>query len=109
MDNVKEVVKQTVDDLIRRGYLRKPEKQEVREIGTLLSQYYKGKENADVREVLNAIRDDPYFDIFPMYYRNGLTLEAIAERFRTEVSTISRNKKRLCLRVAAALRNRKDG
>lgn len=44
---------------------------------------------------LEAMKPDPYFDIIPMKYFEGLTREDIADHFNCDVKTISRNKSRL--------------
>ena len=39
---------------------------------------------------------DPYVDILYMYYEQGFTLETIANSLNCDISTVSRQKKRLC-------------
>ena len=74
-----------------------------------LKQYY-GKSgelfseaNGKLNAALDNIVDDLYFSIIPMYFEDGMTIEQIAEAFGVDVSTIVRNKKRLCLKIYAEL------
>ena len=48
-----------------------------------------------IEEALVEIRDDPYYDIIPMYYFEGETRENIALTLETTVRTVARNKRRL--------------
>lgn len=48
-----------------------------------------------IDNALNTIKDDPYYELIPMWYFEGQTREEIAEYFYADVSTISRNKTRL--------------
>ncbi|MBE7062534.1 MAG: sigma-70 family RNA polymerase sigma factor [Clostridia bacterium] len=47
-----------------------------------------------------TLSDDPYFDILPLKYTEGLPEEEIAERLCCDPSTIRRNKNRLLERLA---------
>lgn len=48
-----------------------------------------------IEEALEEIRDDPYYDIIPMYYFEDETRENIALTLETTVRTVARNKRRL--------------
>ena len=48
-----------------------------------------------VDKALKTLDDDPYYDVIPMIYFEGLTREQVAEYFDTTVTTISRHKTRL--------------
>lgn len=48
---------------------------------------------------LKQLSDDPYIDVIYSHYRDGLTLEEIADLMDKDVSTIKRNKKRLILKI----------
>lgn len=50
-----------------------------------------------------AIKNDPYYDILPMRYFEGRTLEDIGVYFGCDHSTISRNKSRLVRELAMRL------
>ena len=48
-----------------------------------------------IEEALEEIRDDPYYDIIPMYYFEDETRENISLTLETTVRTVARNKRRL--------------
>ena len=48
-----------------------------------------------VEEALDEIRNDPYYDIIPMFYFEDETRESIALTLETTVRTVARNKRRL--------------
>lgn len=48
-----------------------------------------------VKSALKKIEEHKYYKIIPMYYFNGMTIEAIAEELNCSVGTISANKKEL--------------
>lgn len=48
-----------------------------------------------VDKALKTLDDDPYYDVIPMIYFEGLTREQVAEYFDTTVTTVSRHKTRL--------------
>ena len=48
-----------------------------------------------IEKALEEIRDDPYYDIIPMYYFEDETRENIALTLETTVRTVARNKRRL--------------
>lgn len=63
-----------------------------------LYNYYKsGEADKNIKAALKDFDDDIYINILPLYYKNKYTIENIAEILNVDVSTIVRNKKRLCL------------
>jgi RNA polymerase sigma factor (sigma-70 family) len=48
-----------------------------------------------IDNALDSLKDDPYFEIIPMKYFEGLPREEIADCFECDVRTVSRNKNRL--------------
>ena len=50
-----------------------------------------------------ALKTDPYYDVLPMRYFDGRTLEDIGTYFNCDHSTISRNKSRLVKELAMRL------
>lgn len=50
---------------------------------------------AKVEEALDEIKNDPYYDIIPMFYFENETRECIALTLETTVRTVARNKRRL--------------
>ena len=56
-------------------------------------------DNEVKRTAIEKLADDQYSKIIPLYFRYGYTIEAIAETLGVEPRTISRNKKRLSLKI----------
>mgnify|MGYP003465036329 CR=1 FL=1 len=56
-----------------------------------------------LKTALEVFRNDMYIDIINLYYRDGETIERIAEELDVDISTVTRNKKRLCLSLYNAL------
>ena len=54
------------------------------------------------------MKDDDYFDIIPLYYFTGNTIEHIASGYDVDISTITRNKKRLCYEIYMILEGKKN-
>lgn len=100
---IKDIVKETVAELRRKGMLKEPEKSAYAEMSERLRAYYKAPSGyramklKNITLALEQIASDPYYDIIPMYFKQNFTLERIAEYLAVEVSTVTRNKKRLCL------------
>lgn len=61
----------------------------------LYAYYSEGEKNTHIKAALKEIATAPYFSIIPMYYKDGETLEAIAEILAVDISTITRNKNKL--------------
>ena len=72
-------------------------------VDSRLYKYFKGAKDTELRQVLNRVSDDPYIDIIYLQYRDGKTLEWIAEILDKDTSTIKRNKKRLIMLIHDAL------
>lgn len=97
---VQEVIQMTIRELKRNGMLKEPRDTAYPEISARLRAFYKdGGTDEDMRRALAVLAGDKYSKIIPLYFDYGYTIEEIAEVYGVEVSTITRNKKRLCLRV----------
>ena len=96
-EQVREVVKITIDELTKRKLLQIESYQTIlRAVDVNLYRYFDNKgEGTNISYALHVLADDPYIDIIYLQYRDGKTLEWIAEYFNKDVSTIKRNKKRL--------------
>lgn len=108
MDGIKEyidyTIKQTVHELKRIGALRSNDSLGYSEVSRALYDYYRsGEDNAEIRAALEAISSDEYASIIPMYYGEGLTIDTISSELHVDVSTIVRNKKRLCLDIYTSM------
>lgn len=93
---IREIVKETVMELMRSDMLKTNEYQRA---GELLGEYFSRplteRKGTEAERALTRLRGDKYFAILPLYYGQGYTIERLAERFDCETSTISRNKRRL--------------
>lgn len=100
-EQIKEVVKITIDELTKRKLLQTDNYQPVLKIvEPRLGKFFKG--NADgynISYALHCLSDDQYIDLIYLQYRDGKTLEWIAEYYDVDISTIKRNKKRLIYKI----------
>lgn len=97
---VKATVRETIRELKRGGLLKSESDIAYTEATAILKSYYvDGETDTAVASALHELSDDPYYNIIPLYFRYGYTIERIAEYFDVEISTVSRNKKRLCLEL----------
>ena len=103
MENLEEMVRRIVKQCIREYSKQIPDCDQTaiyNDVSELLTSYYKdGEKDAAVRYALQAQRFDPYSRIIPLYYRDQQTLDSIASGMGVDVSTIVRNKKRLCMDI----------
>jgi DNA-directed RNA polymerase specialized sigma24 family protein len=97
-DQIREVVKMTLDELTTRKLIKDDYQSVLRAVEIRLKTYFTGTDKG-VRYALNMLADDEYIDLIYLHYRDELTLEAIAEVMGVEVRTILRNKKRLIYKI----------
>lgn len=94
------IVNKTVEELQKRGMLKSSDVIQYADASQIISDYYKnGASENSLTYAIQTQRFDPYFNVIPLYFRDGKTLEYIAEKLGVDVSTIVRNKKRLCLAI----------
>ena len=106
---IENIVKETIRQLIRDGLLKSPQDIAYREITARLRQYYKdGETDPDLYRAIEKLAEDPYSKILPLYFRYGYTIEAIAEALDVDVTTITRNKKRLSIKIYEILEDIED-
>lgn len=108
-DTVHKTVDETIYKLSTRRILKDDQKTGIEKIEGLLRYYPLAKKLTDDKyaqrivqqldAALAEIQDDPYYDILVMTYFHNELRETIAETFRTSVTTISRNKKRLLVEL----------
>lgn len=93
-------IKRSINEYKKSGILKQADNVVYDDISQILTNYYKGGEKeASITYAIQGLRFDPYFRIIPMYYGEGKKVEEIAEALGVDVSTVVRNKKRLCLEV----------
>lgn len=95
-DDVKEIVKETIAELLRQDRIKENDYFEATQ---LIADYYAGRGTPETAQAIKAVSKDAYFKIIPSQFRDGKTIEQLAIAFDCEISTISRNKKRLCLEI----------
>ena len=97
-NEIKKVVKETIKELEKHGYLKNGFEYE--DISKIMHGYYdSGEKDEKIKGCIKSISDDKYFDIIPLYFKEKKTIEYIAEMLKVDTSTITRNKKRLCMCV----------
>lgn len=101
---IKAIVKQTVIELKRSGLLKRSDDVAYSEMSERLFEYFrKPGRDKELEAALDKVRGDYYFGIIQLYYQKKYTIDWIAEAYHCEVSTITRNKRRLCLRLSCIL------
>lgn len=102
---IREIVKITLDELAQRDMLKDPYQDILKIVSNRLYCYFsKGIKDTVLSSVLRQLSDDPYIDIIYLQYRDNKTIEAIAEYYDKDSSTIKRNKKRLINSINDMLR-----
>lgn len=94
---VRTVVRETINELQKRGLIEDDTTLRYREASRILKKYYTKETDQNVWKALCVVSYDPYYTIIPQYYQRNYTIEKIAEILNVEPSTVSRNKKRLCI------------
>ena len=102
---VQAIVEQTIKALKRQGLLKDDYNIVLKETEPIIRDFFKNKKqnNDNITAFLDAYKSDAYIDIIYLHYRDGLTIERIAEEMSREVSTIKRNKKRLIMKLYDSL------
>lgn len=99
-DYINLTIRKTLGEIKKSGLMRDSSNVLYAEATELLSNYYSaGKSEASITYAIQSIRFDPYYRIIPLYFEKCYKLEAIAEELGVDISTIVRNKKRLCLEI----------
>lgn len=102
--DVKRIVQLTILELKQQELLQDVESAAYKEISERLTRFFTlDVPDDDLSQALEKIKSDKYRHILWMFYRDGYTVEEIAERIGVDVRTVSRNKKRLCLEIYTKL------
>lgn len=95
---ISEIVDIVIKGLKKNHLLKNTSNAVYEDVSDQLFTFYKtGENNVVLRNALENFKDDAYIDIIPMYYKEGYTIESIAEIMNVDISTIVRNKKRICM------------
>lgn len=94
-------IKRSIHEYKKSGILKHSDNAAYNDINQILAGYYStpGEKDAAVTYALQGVRFDPYYRIIPLYYEAGKKVEEIAAELRVDVSTVVRNKKRICLEI----------
>lgn len=99
-DQVREVVKITLDELTQRKLIKDDYSVVLSVVDSKLTEFFNNKGDGNgISYAINSLSDDAYIEIIFLQYRDGKTLEWIAEFMEVDVSTIKRNKKRLINKI----------
>lgn len=101
-EQIREVVKITLDELTQRKLMEVNKinySAMLQVVDKYLYSFFSNRSKGGVGHILNQLSDDAYIDIIFLQYRDGKTLEWIAEYLGVDVSTIKRNKKRLISKI----------
>lgn len=97
---VDKTIKRTFYQLKAAGALKSREAIIYKHVSDILTDYYKHDvENERLESALEELENDAYFDIIPLYYFSDCTIEHLAAKFEVDASTITRNKRRLCMEL----------
>ncbi len=93
-------VKTSIAEYKKSGLLKDSDNVAYSDACSILNSYYAlGKTDTALAYAIQGQRFDPYYKIIPMYFEDKKTIESIAEELGVDVSTVVRNKKRLCLAI----------
>ena len=106
---IERTVKKAVSELKSAGFIKKESELIYKESSKRLTRYFQGDEDTELERVLVDLKRDFYFEIIPLFYGEELTIESIARHFNVDASTVTRNKKRLCIEIYEMLGDLKDG
>ena len=96
---IKQIIRMTIAEMRRQEMVQDAEKIAYTQTADLLYKFYESDSDDDLRNALDSIQSDKYFDIIPAFYRDGCTVEQIADFMEVDSRTIARNKRRLCLEI----------
>lgn len=96
---IQSIVIMTIRELKRQGMIKDRYVIILKEVEPVIREYFEKKNNKELEYFLIDHSDDPYIDIIYLHYRDGVTIEKIAECLGKDVSTIKRNKKRLLVNI----------
>lgn len=102
---VKRIVQLTIKELKRQELLQDAVRLAYKEISERLQKFYApfAADDIELAEAIDQLQGDKYRHILWMYYRDGYTVEEIAEKLNVDVRTVTRNKKRLCIELYSKL------
>ena len=95
-EQIKEVVKMTIEELMSKNMLCDPYADILKQTEAKIIKFFNTEGDPEgIGKILKELSDDTYIDVIYLQYRDGKTIEWIAEAMDRNESTIIRNKKRL--------------
>lgn len=98
VDEIREIVKLTINELLNGDTDDTYQKAKII-VEYELKSFFNSDSNNDIGKILNHLMTDDYIDIIFLYYRDGKTLEYIADYYNKDTTTIIRNRKRLIMEI----------
>ena len=92
-------IRKSIHEYKKSGILKHSDNAAYSDVNQILQGYYNGEKDAAVTYAIQGVRFDPYYRIIPLYYDEGKKVEEIAAILGVDVSTVVRNKKRICLEI----------
>lgn len=108
-ERIKEIVASTIDETLAQKYCRNEPALQYEYMGKCLKSYYADGKNYKIREALEEIKNDRYYKVLELFYRDNMTLTAIATILSYDRTTISRKKKRLVMWLYKRVFEEKEG
>ncbi len=97
---VKEIVRETVSEMMSQNLVKYDEDIAYRIMGKQLFAYFENEEaDKKIKAALQEIDGEDYACIIRMCYKEKKTFLEIAEELECDISTVTRNKKKLVLKV----------
>ncbi len=108
-EQIREIVKITIEELTQSKLISNDNYPALLlVVEKKIKQFFNNRGDGNgVSYALNILSDDPYIDIIFLQYRDGKTMEWIAEALEKDVRTIKRNKKRIIRKIYEILEEQK--
>lgn len=92
-------INETIKELKKQGFLSLDHNYNETQ-NRLYGYYQNDMQDEEITEALSRLQNDKYIDIIPLFYYAQNSIEHIASLYDVDTSTITRNKKRLCLAIS---------
>lgn len=110
---IEKSVQRAFKELKDKGALKSQTELIYKDMSKILRCYYRdvddsGSGDAAIKNAIDQLADDRFHTIIPEYYGMGFTLEELANKWHCDISTITRNKKRLCIEIYELMEEEDD-
>lgn len=96
---IKQIVNNTIEELQKKGMLRGFNDIAYKVMAERLNNHFHVSEDNMMTTLLKRMEKDQYISIIYYFYKDGFKIESIAEILGVDESTVTRNKKRLCIEL----------